>query len=130
MKKLIFILFAFLISVPCFSQESNVESQQFVINLSTFAGVVTFVSFLTTQIFKSFSFVKENKIVKILISSATGVAVCMIAYFLNLSVLLEGLEWWEAVLYGVCAGLSGCGFYDIIRAIGTLFKKDDVIHLD
>lgn len=33
--------------------------------------------------------------------------------------------------YGVAAGLSGCGFYDLVKVVWELFKpKDEVIHLD
>jgi len=28
------------------------------------------------------------------------------------------------LIYGLAAGLSGCGFYDVIKAIGALFKKE------
>ena len=50
--------------------------------------------------------------------------VCIIAWLLQLTPLLTGYIWWQVLIYGLAAGLSGCGFYDVIKAIGALFKKE------
>lgn len=49
--------------------------------------------------------------------------VCILAWVLQVSPLLVGSEWWEALLYGVAVGLSAAGFYDLVKAIGSLFVK-------
>ncbi len=49
--------------------------------------------------------------------------VCILAWLLKVSPLLIGSEWWEALLYGVAVGLSSAGFYDLVKAIGSLFIK-------
>lgn len=49
--------------------------------------------------------------------------VCILAWLLKVSPLLIGSEWWEALLYRVAVGLSSAGFYDLVKAIGSLFIK-------
>ena len=31
----------------------------------------------------------------------------------------------ETLLYGLASGLSGCGFYDLVKAVAALFMKKD-----
>ena len=37
--------------------------------------------------------------------------------------ILENYPFYQVLIYGLAAGLSGCGFYDVIKAIGGLFKN-------
>lgn len=93
-----------------------------VVDLGTFTGIVTIVSALVTQIAKQVPIISANKLAKIGVSVTVGIIICMIAWLLQLTPLLNGYIWWQVLIYGVATGLSGCGFYDIIKAIGTLFK--------
>lgn len=54
---------------------------------------------------------------------AVGMVVCVLAWALQLTPLLEGYQWWGTLIYGLAAGLSGCGFYDVVKAIAALFEK-------
>jgi hypothetical protein len=49
----------------------------------------------------------------------------MVSWALQLTPLLDGYVWWQVLIYGVAAGLSGCGFYDVVKAIGALFKAKE-----
>ena len=80
---------------------------------------------IATQILKVIPAIKENKLAKIGISVAVGIIVCMVCWVLQVSPILISMKWWVALLYGLAAGLSACGFYDIIKAIyNTIIKPD------
>ena len=59
------------------------------------------------------------------ISALVGILVCLIAWGLQLTPLLENYPFYQVLIYGLAAGLSGCGFYDVIKAIGGLFKNKE-----
>lgn len=132
MKKILFLIVALisLISGNIYAQEVVTDpSTSFVIDLGTFTGIVAVVSTLVTQITKVVPAISDSKLIKILISVVTGIAVCMVCWLLKATPLLNDLVWWQSLLYGLATGLSGCGFYDIIKAIGGLFaEQDEVIH--
>ena len=89
------------------------------------------ISSVVTQIFKLVPSIDGSKIAKIGISVAVGIVVCMLAWVLKISEPLAGLIWWQTLIYGVAAGLSGCGFYDLVKVVWELFKpKDEVIRMD
>ena len=113
-----------LCSVMMFATDGT-ASDGIVIDLGTFAGITAVVSALVTQILKLVPAVAGNKLAKIGISAGMGIAVCMAAWLLHVSAPLDGLSWWQALLYGLASGLSGCGFYDLVKAVAGLFKKDD-----
>lgn len=113
-----------LCSVMMFATDGT-ASDGIVIDLGTFAGITAVVSALVTQILKLIPAVAGNKLAKIGISAGVGIAVCMAAWLLHVSAPLDGLSWWQALLYGLASGLSGCGFYDLVKAVAGLFKKDD-----
>lgn len=113
-----------LCSVMMFATDGT-ASDGIVIDLGTFAGITAVVSALVTQILKLIPAVAGNKLAKIGISAGVGIAVCMAAWLLHVSAPLDGLSWWQALLYGLASGLSGCGFYDLVKAVAALFKKDD-----
>ena len=126
MKKFLFIvcmLTLFVGGVMAQEVATNPETS-FVLDLGTFTGIVAVVSTLVTQIVKVVPAISDNKLIKILVSSGTGMLVCLLCWVLKATPLLTDLVWWQALLYGLAAGLSGCGFYDIVKAIGGAFKKD------
>ena len=133
MKKVMLVMSMLLLFVcGVFAQtEVSNEGTQIILDLSTFGGIVAVISPVVTQIFKLIPAIDGSKIAKIGISVAVGIVVCMLAWVLNISEPLDGLIWWQTLIYGVAAGLSGCGFYDLVKVVWELFKpKDEVIHLD
>lgn len=133
MKKIVLVMSMLLFFVcGVFAQtEISNEGTQIILDLSTFTGIVTVISSVVTQIFKLIPAIDGSKIAKIGISVAVGIAVCMLAWVLKISEPLAGLIWWQTLIYGVAAGLSGCGFYDLVKVVWELFKpKDEVIHMD
>ena len=128
MKKHVFMTLAMLMTaVVAFATgltTAPAEGTEVVIDLGTFTGIVAVISAIVTQILKVAPAVSENRLVKIGLSCAVGMVVCLVAWALQLSPLLAGYEWWGSLIYGVAAGLSGCGFYDLVKAIAELFKKD------
>lgn len=133
MKKIVLVMSMLLLFVcGVFAQtEVSNEGTQIILDLSTFTGIVAVISSVVTQIFKLIPAIDGSKIAKIGISVAAGIVVCMLAWVLNISEPLAGLIWWQTLIYGVAAGLSGCGFYDLVKVVWELFKpKDEVIHLD
>lgn len=133
MKKIVLVmsmLMLFVCGVFAQTEVSN-EGTQIIFDLSTFTGIVAVISSVVTQIFKLIPAIDGSKIAKIGISVAVGIVVCMLAWVLKISEPLAGLIWWQTLIYGVAAGLSGCGFYDLVKVVWELFKpKEDVIHLD
>ena len=133
MKK-IFLVMSMLLLFVCgaFAQtEVSNEGTQIILDLSTFGGIVALISSAVTQIFKAFPSIDGSKIAKIGISVAVGIVVCMLAWVLKISEPLAGLIWWQTLIYGVAAGLSGCGFYDLVKVVWELVRpKDEVIHMD
>lgn len=112
--------------VMVFAQDGGGEATSgIVIDLGTFAGITAVVSAVVTQILKLIPKVKENKLAKIGISAGVGMVVCVVAWLLQIAAPLEGLPWWQVLLYGLASGLSGCGFYDLVKAVAGLFKKEE-----
>ena len=133
MKNIVLVMSMLLFFVcGAFAQtEVSNEGTQIILDLSTFGGIVAVISSVVTQIFKLIPAIDGSKIAKIGISVGVGIIVCMLAWVLKISEPLAGLIWWQTLIYGVAAGLSGCGFYDLVKVVWELFKpKDEVIHLD
>lgn len=128
MKKFIFMFMALLtLAIPALAAENIgiAPASEVVIDVGSFTGIVALVSMIATQILKVIPAIKENKLAKIGISVAVGIIVCMVCWVLQVSPILISMEWWVALLYGLAAGLSACGFYDIIKAIyNTIIKPD------
>lgn len=130
MKKFFYIVAtAMLLLLGCTSAIAQTaeltEEAGFVIDLTTFTGIVALISALVTQIMKLIPTVKHYKLIKIAISVAVGIVICFIAWALKISPLLTDSAWWQVLIYGIAGGLSGCGFYDVIKALADLFKKND-----
>lgn len=133
MKKIVLVMSMLMLFVcGAFAQtEVSNEGTQIIFDISTFGGIVGLISSAVTQIFKAFPSIDGSKIAKIGISVAVGIVVCMLAWVLKISEPLAGLIWWQTLIYGVAAGLSGCGFYDLVKVVWELFKpKEEVTHLD
>lgn len=129
MKKFIFMFMALLtLAIPASAADEDIGialASEVVIDVGSFTGIVALVSMIATQILKVIPAIKENKLAKIGISVAVGIIVCMVCWVLQVSPILISMEWWVALLYGLAAGLSACGFYDIIKAIyNTIIKPD------
>lgn len=131
MKKLLLMFVMLLSSVALFAQDAVADAgttgSEFAIDLGTFTGIVALISTIVTQIAKLLPAVSTSKLAKIGMSCAVGIVVCLVAWILNIPPMLAGFAWWGALIYGVAAGLSGCGFYDVIKAIGALFKKNQSV---
>lgn len=128
MKRLIFLLTAvLLIAIPVFSQAVPIEPDNpvaaVVVDLSTFVGIVAFVSLVVTQLAKKIPAVEASKVLKILTSVCVGVATSFLSWWLGLADFLMGLIWWQVLIQGVLAGLTACGFYDLIKAALTGKKE-------
>lgn len=129
MRKVLFFVLCLvaLVTGNVYAQEVVTEpTTSFVIDLGSFTGIVAIVSALVTQIAKLIPAISINNLAKIGVSVGVGIIVCMLSWLLHLTPLLEGYVWWHVLIYGVAAGLSGCGFYDVIKAIGNLFKPQDI----
>lgn len=128
MKKHVFMTLAMLMTaVVAFATgltTAPAEGTEVVIDLGTFTGIVAVISAIVTQILKVAPEVSENRLAKIGVSCAVGMVLCLVAWALQLTPLLAGYEWWGSLIYGVAAGLSGCGFYDLVKAIAELFDKN------
>lgn len=133
MKKIVLVMSMLLLFVGgAFAQtEVSNEGTQIILDLSTFTGIAAVISSIVTQIFKLIPAIDGSKIAKIGISVGVGIIVCMLSWLLKVSEPLAGLIWWQTLIYGVAAGLSGCGFYDLVKVVWELVRpKDEVIHLD
>lgn len=128
MKKFIFMFMALLtLTIPALAAEDIgiAPAPEVVIDVGSFTGIVALVSMIATQILKVIPAIKENKLAKIGISVVVGIIVCMVCWVLQVSPILISMKWWVALLYGLAAGLSACGLYDIIKAIyNTIIKPD------
>lgn len=130
MRKFVFIVASMLMLVAgagmlmAQTGEMPVEDTGFVVDLTTFTGIVALISAIVTQLLKLIPSIQGSKLAKIGISAGVGIIVCFAAWGLKISPLLTDSIWWQVLLYGLAAGLSGCGFYDVIKAVADLFKKD------
>ena len=131
MKKIVFVICLLLMSVAAtYAQTVEPEPQgsEFIVDLGTFTGIVAVVSFLVTQISKLISYVNEHRWAKIAISLFVGAGICSACWATGLAPFLSGLTIW--LIYGVGAGLSGCGLYDIVKPILDAIFGNRVIYMD
>lgn len=123
MKRLLFLFAMLLTPFALMAQEVIPSEGTITIDLTTFTGIMAFVTMSATQLAKVVPYIDTHKWTKVLSAVVIGMLVCILAWFLKVSPLLIGSEWWEALLYGVAVGLSSAGFYDLVKAIGSLFVK-------
>lgn len=123
MKRLLFLFTMLLTPFALMAQEVIPADSPITIDLTTFTGIMAFVTMSATQLAKVVPYIDTHKWAKVLSAVIIGMLVCVLAWFFKVSPLLIGSEWWEALLYGVAVGLSSAGFYDLVKAIGSLFVK-------
>ncbi len=50
-----------------------------------------------------------------------------LGWFLKVSPLSVGSEWWEALLYGVAVGFSSAGFYDMVKSLRFVVREKNLV---
>lgn len=123
MKRLLFLFVMLLTPFALMAQEVIPSEGTITIDLTIFTGIMAFVTMSATQLAKVVPYIDAHKWAKILSAIVIGMLTCILAWFLQVSPLLVGSEWWEALLYGVAVGFSSAGFYDMVKALGSLFVK-------
>ena len=122
MKKTLFTLIMLITTTSIFAANDAI-GEPFTFDLASFTGLIGLVSFLVTQVAKFIPAVKSKNWVKILTSVVVGIATSILAWLTDLASFMQGLEVWKVIVYGVGAGLSGCGFYDLIKPFIDRFCK-------
>ena len=126
MKKMMLMMGLLLVSCALMAQETVPSEAGTMIDVTTFGGMMAVVTAIVTQFAKLIPFINEHKWVKVLTSLGVGVAATMACWGLQVSDYLAGLVWWQALISGAAVGLSSCGFYDVIKALWSIFKpKED-----
>lgn len=123
MKRLLFLFAMLLTPFALMAQEVIPSEGAITIDLITFTGIMASVTMSATQLAEVVPYIDTHKWAKILSAIVIGMLTCILAWFLQVSPLLVGSEWWEALLYGVAVGFSSAGFYDMVKALGSLFVK-------
>lgn len=125
MNKIIFFLTALLLfPVAALAQETGVTDGQYVIDLSSFAGVVAVIGAVVTQIAKVIPAIADKKWLKVIIALVVGIALAYIIWFFQLSSIVEGYTWWQVLIVGVLSGAGSMGLYDFVKVIyNSIFKK-------
>lgn len=95
------------------------------VDVTTFTGMMAVVTAIVTQVCKLVPFIGEKKWAKVLCSVVVGIAATMACWALQVSDFVAGLVWWQALLAGVAAGISAAGFYDVVKAIWSIFKPKE-----
>ena len=104
-------------SAGAYAQGENANSgSSFVFDFGSFTGLAGIVTTIVTQLVKMITALQKAGW-KIATAIIVGVAVTYIGYFFNLTPFLLGASILQVLIYGVAAGLAGCGFYDIIKVI-------------
>lgn len=123
MRKILLLMFMSVLAFVGVYAQTVVESApDYSSAFTTFAGLVAIIPFVVEgmkKIFKSIS-----PIVIQIISWVTGIAVTMFGWAFHLG-FLNGLEWWQALLYGLGVSLAANGIFDtgLIEWIVGLFAK-------
>ena len=126
MKKMMLMMGLLLMSSALIAQETGTETAGTMIDVTTFGGMMALVTMAVTQFAKLIPFINEHKWAKVLTSLGVGIAATMACWGLQVSDYLMGLLWWQALISGAAVGLSSCGFYDVIKALWSIFKpKED-----
>ena len=122
MKKTMCLLGMMLMPFALMAQGAGTETAGTVIDVTTFTGMMAIVTAIVTQLCKVVPAIAGHKWAKVLTSLGVGVAATMACWALHVSDYLEGLVWWQAAVAGVAVGLSAAGFYDVVRALWSIFK--------
>lgn len=123
MKKFLMIICVLILSVAGSYAQTVAESgSDYSSAFTTFAGLVAIIPFVVEGMKKIFKSI--NPIVVQFISWITGVAITMFGWVFHLG-FLDGLEWWQALLYGLGVSLAANGIFDtgLVEWIVGLFAK-------
>lgn len=125
MGKIIFFLTALLLfPVAALAQESGVTDGRYVVDLSSFAGVVAVIGAVVTQIAKVIPAIADKKWLKVIIALVVGIALAYIIWLFQLSSIVEGYTWWQVLIVGVLSGAGSMGLYDFVKVIyNSIFNK-------
>ena len=121
MKRVILLLMMCL-PVMAFAQDGGGSDVVVGFSLTTFTGIVAVVAFAITELGKMWKLVADNRFAKIGTAVVLAVALCLGVWFIGITGFLTGLSWWQVALQGLLAGLSACGFYDILKGVGIVGK--------
>jgi hypothetical protein len=100
------------------------ETTDYEAAFATFAALVAVVPFVVQGIKKLIPSIESSSLWTQVVSWLTGIVITMFGWVFNLG-FLNGLEWWQALLYGLGASLAANGIFDtgLIEWIIGLFKK-------
>ena len=113
---------AFVSSVPAMAQEIGGVELPAGMGFETFAGIVAIVSFALTQGAKIIPFVEKNTFTKIASSIVIAVVISIVGWHFKWAAFLDGMALWQVLIQGAIAGLSACGFYDVLKNWGLVKK--------
>ena len=125
MKKMMYLTGMMLVPFALMAQEATPEGGELVVNVNTFTGMMALVTVVVTWIATRVPYIATHKWAKVLTSLGVGIASTMACWGLQVSDYLAGLVWWQALIAGVAVGLSSCGFYDVIKALWSIFKPKE-----
>lgn len=126
MKKIMLMVGALLTCGALMAQETvPAEAGDVVVNVNTFNGMMALVTVIVTALVTKIDFVTNHKWAKVLSAIVVGIAATMACWGLQVSDYLAGLVWWQALIAGAAVGLSSCGFYDVIKALWSIFKPKE-----
>jgi len=111
---LMFALFMSALCVPVMAQ-SDGGTESAAVGLTTFTGIVALVSLMVTQGAKLLPAINASTLLKIGVSVAVGVVASFVAQWFGIADFLAGMVWWQVLIQGLLAGLSACGFYDVLK---------------
>lgn len=128
MKKMIIIGALTLFSLCAMAQEATVPAETtggVMIDVTTFGGMMALVTMLVTELCKVVAYIDRHKWAKVLCSVVVGIAATMACWGLQVSDFLAGLVWWQALIAGVAVGISAAGFFDLVKAVWSIFKPKE-----
>ena len=126
MRKTMLMAGLMLVSLALMAQETlPEETAGTFIDVTTFGGMMVLVSAICTEVAKLIPYIADHKWAKVLSSVVIGIGATMACWGLQVSDYLSGLVWWQALIAGVAVGLSSSGFYDVIKALWSIFKPKE-----
>lgn len=123
MRKFLIVVCALVLAVCGVYAQTVVEPDpDYSSAFTTFAGLVAIIPFIVEGMKKIFKSI--NPVVIQITSWVTGIVITMFGWAFHLG-FLNGLEWWQALLYGLGVSLAANGIFDtgLIEWIVGLFAK-------
>ena len=125
MKKMMLMTGMLLVCGALMAQEVAPSAGDVTVNVNSFNGMMALVTVIVTAFATRIDFISKHKWAKVLSAVVIGVAATMACWGLQVSDYLAGLIWWQALIAGVAVGISAAGFYDIVKAIWSVFKPKE-----